>query len=147
MPDRMESFLEDRSYYFTLRDDAELLRRVAGIRGDAEVAERLSMFLLRLRAIAALTLAYWRHGQSGNRTDIAWEMGFAEDDDPLGTLDAFLAEFGLTDHDLHHKSLLELAHKDPETGALAGCIESSRENYLVFLRSLPISFRSSHSTP
>lgn len=129
----MENFLEDRSYYFTLHEDARLLRRVAEARGDVHVVRMLEAFLLRLRAIADVVLAYWRHGQSGNRTDIAWAMGFGEDEHEL---DSFLAELGFTDRDLRQKSLLELVHKDRETGSLVGHIEISRENYHAFLQSL-----------
>src|SRR3989338_11142236 len=108
MPDRMEEFLEDRSYYFTLHEDTRFLRRSAAIKGDVQIVTMLDTFLQRLRAIGDVTLAYWRHGQSGDRTDIAWAMGFEDEDDPLKTLDAFLTEFGLTDRDLHRKSLSEL---------------------------------------
>lgn len=131
MPDRMENFLEDHSYYFTLQEDALLLRRAAETRGDAHVVAMLDAFLLRLRAIGDVTLAYWRHGQSGNRTDIAWAMGLEEEEDDL---DSFLAEFGFTDHDLHQKPLSELVHMDRGVGELAGHIETSRENYLAFLQ-------------
>ena len=140
--DRIENFLEDRSYYFTLRDDAGLLRRVAEMRGDTHIVSMLDTFLLRLRAIADVTLAYWRHGQSGSRTDIAWAMGFLEEERDL---DSFLAELGFTDRDLREKPLSQLAHMNPVTGILAEQIEASRENYTVFLQSLSISFRNSRS--
>ena len=132
----MENFLEDRSYYFTLHEDARLLRRSAEIKGDVQIVTMLDTFLQRLRAIGDVTLAYWRHGQSGDRTDIAWAMGFEDDHDPLGTLDIVLAELGFTDHDLHHKSLSELVHMNRVTGVLASHIETSRENYAVFFQSL-----------
>lgn len=143
MPDRMESFLEDRSYYFTLQEDARLLRQSAERKGDMEVEARLEAFLLRLRAIASVTLAYWRHGQSGKRADIAWAMGFGEEEEEL---DSFLVEFGFTDDDLHQKSLSELVHMDRVTGDLARHIETSRENYRTFLRGL-ISCHSFRSMP
>ena len=131
--DRMEDFLEDRSYYFTLQEDARLLRLVAERRGDTEVAARLESFLVHLHAVASVTLAYWRHGQSGCRSDIAWAMGFGEEE---GELNSFLAKLGLTDDDLHQKSLSELVHIDPVTGALTRHIETSRENYTKFLQCL-----------
>ena len=136
--DHMENFLDDRSYYFTLHEDARLLKRSAEIKCDAQIVTILDIFLQRVRAIGDVTLAYWRYGQSGNRTDIAWAMGFEENDDPLDTLDTFLAEFGFTDHNLHHKSLSELVHMDPVIGTLAKHIETSRENYVKFLESARI---------
>lgn len=134
--DRMESFLEDKSYYRTLEEDAQLLRHVAERRNDTQVVATLDAFLMRLRAIAAVALAYWRHGQSAHRSDIAWAMGLGEDE---RALDAFLAEFGFTDADLHQKSLAELVHRDPMTSTLAQSIETSRENYTVFLQCLSAS--------
>lgn len=132
--DHMDNFLEDRSYYFTLHEDARLLKRVAEIRGNTQVVTLLDTFLLRLRAIGDLTLAYWRYGHSGDRTDIAWAMGFEESSEPIDDLDSFLAEFGLTDRDLHHKSLSDLVHMDPVIGTIAQYIETARENYLMFLK-------------
>lgn len=143
MPDR-ENFLEDRSYYFTLHEDVRLLRRVAEMRGDADVITMLETFSDRLQAIAAVTLAYWRHGQSGHRTDIAWAMGFLEEERDL---DSFLAEFGFTDGDLHQKPLSDLVHMDRVIGAIVSHIETSRENYTVFLQCLSTSSRSFRSRP
>lgn len=131
--DHIDQFMEDSSYYFTLYDDTQLLQRVAALRGDRDIAAVLAAFMRRLRAIAAVTLAYWRHGQSGNRTDIAWAVGLGENERDL---DSFLAEFGFTDTDLHQKSLQELVHRDHVTGTLARAIETSRENYTAFLQCL-----------
>lgn len=134
--DRMDNFLEDRSYYFTINEDARLLRRSAEIKEDTTIITLLDTFLLRLHTIGDLTLAYWRYGYTGDRTDIAWAMGFEEDNHPIEMLDAFLADIGLTDHNLHHKSLSELVHSDRIIGTIAQHIETSRENYLKFLESL-----------
>ncbi len=132
MPDLFENFIEDRSYYFEIREDAELFRRAAEVTRNEHIFTLMDAFMKQVYLLGALVLAYCRYGQTGYREDIAWAMGF----DAVDDLDDLLSELGFTDADLHEKSMVELVHKDRIIGTFVEHIEQSRGNYNTFLSRL-----------